>query len=178
MRIGRLSSRLGQQYSPGLTGMSQPLGRPFVLRRLGWSVWLNRYRTRRHLPRFFTMLKSAWDYSGEARTPTPKNLCGSRTCKPNSVCGMLLQDGHSSGRTLLRGSSDLPGGVTRRARHVLSRSFHPASGPSLFGLAPCGFTLPLHYCGAVRSYRTFSPLPRASEDAPAVCSLCTSRQPG
>jgi len=168
MRIGRLSSRLGQQYSPGLTGMSQPLGRrPFVLRRLGWSVWLNRYRTRRHLPRFFTMLKSAWDYSGEARTPTPKNLCGSRTCKPNSVCGIA-----PAGRSFLwaahycAAQATYPEVVTRRAG-TFRRSFRSDLGPSLFGLAPCG-VCPARCitAAAVRSYRTFSPLPRASEDAP------------
>src|SRR5580693_962441 len=60
------------------------------------------------------------------------------------------------GHALLRGSSDLPGGCGAPSRHALDRS----QAPSLFGLATCGvcparrITAP-----AVRSYRTFSPLP-------------------
>ncbi len=62
------------------------------------------------------------------------------------------------GRTLLPGSSDLPGSQTGRA----------APSP-LFGLAPRGVC---HAGGitpaAVRSYRTISPLPQVNE---AVCFL-------
>ena len=60
------------------------------------------------------------------------------------------------GRALLRGSSDLPGGY---ARAEPARGRRSAS-PSLFGLAPCGVchARPITEA-AVRSYRTFSPLP-------------------
>ena len=62
------------------------------------------------------------------------------------------------GRALLRGSSDLPGGKDAPSRHVSQAN----PGPSLFGLAPCGVCpAPLITKRAVRSYRTFSPLPLA-----------------
>ena len=89
-----------------------------------------------------------------------KILCGSRTCKPNSVR-------LAAGRSFLWAThycgaqATYPEVVARRA------GTHPWRGPkalpgnpSLFGLAPCGvcparrITAP-----AVRSYRTFSPLP-------------------
>jgi hypothetical protein len=68
---------------------------------------------------------------------------------------------------LLRRSSDLPGGLAHRA------GTHPPKWriPSLFGLAPCGvYPATAFTDGAVRSYRTFSPLPRAIKPG-AVCSL-------
>ena len=99
---------------------------------------------------------------------------GKRTCKPNSVvCG------HSSRR---RVAADVHQRPTRRFRHCIERPVRApyyaksrlkASGrcpappgswrtlPSLFGLAPCGvYPAPGVTAGAVRSYRTFSPLPR------------------
>ena len=121
---------------------------------------------------------------------------GKRTCKPNSVvCG------HSSRRRVAADTHQRP---TRRFRHCMEQPFKapfharsrltvpgrhgtpPCSrraSPSLFGLAPCGvypasgFTV-----GAVRSYRTFSPLPRSwapqvsilrpgKDTISAVCSL-------
>jgi len=58
---------------------------------------------------------------------------------------------------LLRGSSDLPGGCDAPSRHVPG----PSQAPSLFGLAPCGVCPARRITvAAVRSYRTFSPLPR------------------
>src|SRR4029077_19537434 len=77
------------------------------------------------------------------------------------------------GRALLRGSSDLPEGLTHRAgtcpRHD-SEEPKPRA-PFLFGLAPCG-VCPARgiTAAAVRSYRTFSPLPRPVK-AEAVCFL-------
>src|ERR1041385_4686808 len=64
------------------------------------------------------------------------------------------------GRALLRSSSDLPGSMTERA-----------APPPLFGLAPRG----VYHAGritppAVRSYRTFSPLPVRLRE-PAVYSV-------
>ena len=61
------------------------------------------------------------------------------------------------GRASLRGSSDLPEGLTHRAG-TCSRPKPRTS--SLFGLAPCG-VCPARgiTVAAVRSYRTFSPLP-------------------
>ena len=60
------------------------------------------------------------------------------------------------GHALLRGSSDLPEGLAHRA------GTRPAEAgtSSLFGLAPCGVCPARHItAAAVRSYRTFSPLP-------------------
>src|SRR5438105_9433402 len=66
--------------------------------------------------------------------------------KPNSV-----EDDHSSGTAIARG-------LERPTRWPGTGSPHNAT---LFGLAPCG-VLPATgvTVGAVRSYRTFSPLPR------------------
>ena len=51
--------------------------------------------------------------------------------------------------------------------------------PSLFGLAPCGvYPAPGFTVGAVRSYRTFSPLPRRwndRNDRPDRPGYCGSR---
>ena len=104
---------------------------------------------------------------------------GKRTCKPNSVvCG------HSSRRRVAADAHQRP---TRRFRHCMeqplkrratqgaacrigpmrSASLAPGQAlPSLFGLAPCGvYPAPAVTGRAVRSYRTFSPLPlhRASK---------------
>jgi hypothetical protein len=62
------------------------------------------------------------------------------------------------GRPSLASSSDLPGSWARRAgTHEVLPPI-----PSLFGLAPCGVCpAPCIAARAVRSYRTFSPLPQA-----------------
>ena len=61
---------------------------------------------------------------------------------------------------LLAGSSDRPGGIGRAVRPARPRASGAGLDASLFGLAPCG-VLPATgvAAGAVRSYRTFSPLP-------------------
>ena len=83
------------------------------------------------------------------------------------------------GDALLRRSSDLPGGLVRRAGSEPGSRAGPARIrgricrriPSLFGLAPCGvYPATAFTDGAVRSYRTFSPLPQAMKPR-AVCSL-------
>jgi len=57
--------------------------------------------------------------------------------------------------------------VTHRAG-----TFPPKRNPPLFGLAPCGVCPATVIAdGAVRSYRTFSPLPRLTEIKRAVCFL-------
>ena len=63
----------------------------------------------------------------------------------------------------LAGSSDRPGGLRRAVCPGGARIAAPHSGASLFGLAPCG-VLPATdlTAGAVRSYRTFSPLPASA----------------
>ena len=84
------------------------------------------------------------------------------------------------GPQLLAGSSDLPGGsdgpsfppspLTRLRRSAALRH----ARATLFGLAPCG-VLPATgvTAGAVRSYRTFSPLlPPPESRGSAVCFLC------
>ena len=100
------------------------------------------------------------------------------TCKPNSV-----EDDHSSRRRittpLKRPTRRFPAhpGEPRQEPELARRaSTHPRPGfgrriPSLFGLAPCGvYPATAFTGGAVRSYRTFSPLPRAVKPT-AVCSL-------
>jgi hypothetical protein len=77
-------------------------------------------------------------------------------------------------RTLI---SDLPGGfgqiIGTALRHRADAGRELCSGlatPSLFGLAPCGvYHASVITAGAVRSYRTFSPLPL--REAVAVCFL-------
>ena len=95
--------------------------------------------------------------------------------KPNSVrifalarerCGTIIPLVPTS----LAGSSDLPGSL---GRAVLTSAFAPCGAPadiaSLFGLAPCGVLPAICLTAdAVRSYRTFSPLPAVK---PAVCFL-------
>ena len=78
------------------------------------------------------------------------------------------------GRASLPGSSDLPGGECAPSQHADARGCTPSrakdprwgprgAAPSLFGLAPCGVCPARSITGAaVRSYRTFSPLPRRS----------------
>jgi hypothetical protein len=69
------------------------------------------------------------------------------------------------GTALLPCSCDLPEGFDAPSRYVSRR----AGTPSLFGLAPCGVYHALSITAqAVRSYRTFSPLPRRTG---AVCFL-------
>jgi len=77
------------------------------------------------------------------------------------------RDDHSSRRDITDAlNSDLPGGcgdyLTRLSapdRHATTAWVWPRI-PSLFGLAPCGvYPAPGFTAGAVRSYRTFSPLP-------------------
>ncbi len=85
--------------------------------------------------------------------------CGSRTYKPNSVCRIA-----PAGRSFLWAThccgaqATYPKVVTRRAGTYPEPK---SRTPSLFGLAPCGVcpARPIT-ATAVRSYRTFSPLPR------------------
>ena len=94
------------------------------------------------------------------------NKIGSRTCKPNSV-RRCRRDGHSS-RPFIAAWLKRPtrrfGAPSRHARAL-------GATPSLFGLAPCG-VCPARCiaAAAVRSYRTFSPLPQFRRTK-AVCFL-------
>jgi hypothetical protein len=89
-------------------------------------------------------------------------------CKPNSV-----EDDHSSRRRIAaRAHSDLPAGYGAPGRHALfglRRTF-----PRLFGLAPCGVYPAMRLTEhAVRSYRTFSPLPGSCETGRyLLCGTC------
>ncbi len=105
---------------------------------------------------------------------------GKRTHKPNSVYAVIPQ-GAALPRTLI---SDLPGGFDNCWKHPSDEDLspgapfrtvlphradaQPASGsrprlPSLFGLATCGVYPATAITGcAVRSYRTFSPLPQCT----------------
>ena len=104
-------------------------------------------------------------------------ICGSRTCKPNSVCGIA-----PAGRSFLwaahycEAQATYPEVVTRRAGTFSRAKLSLRLSPSLFGLAPCG-VCPARCitAAAVRSYRTFSPLPRC-RGRYVFCG--TSRQPG
>ena len=91
-------------------------------------------------------------------------------CKPGSVghrpLARTIRDGHSSGAMFAHGLEQ----PTRTAgltspRGVIAQREQPAT-PSLFGFAPGG----VYHAGpvagaAVRSYRTFSPLPVYAADA-------------
>jgi hypothetical protein len=93
-----------------------------------------------------------------------KGIWCTRTCKPNSVPAEA-GDGHSSSPDLavrIQRPTRRLGGPSRSAPRL------PAT-PCLFGLAPCGVChAPSVTSRPVRSYRTFSPLPRKSG---AVCFL-------
>jgi hypothetical protein len=106
----------------------------------------------------------------KSQLPTP-DFCSCRACKPNFVCRRSGMTVIPLGRALLRGSSDLPGSCDAPSRHV------PAPKrvtPPLFGLAPCGVCPATAITdGAVRSYRTFSPLP-AAEAAGGMFSVALS----
>jgi len=78
------------------------------------------------------------------------------------------------GPALLPGSCDLPEGSDASSRCVPRR----AGDPFLFGLAPCGVYHALCIAAqAVRSYRTFSPLPPRTGRR-AVCFLWHWPSPG
>jgi hypothetical protein len=96
---------------------------------------------------------------------------GARVCR-RPVSRILSRTVIPLGDALLRRSSNLPGSFgahlfrwrpawARRAG-THSRQWVKPRIPSLFGLAPCGvYHAPGFTAGAVRSYRTFSPLPAA-----------------
>ena len=95
---------------------------------------------------------------------------GKRTCKPNSVvCGhssrrRVAADAHQRPTRRFRRVSEPPG----RTGQVRSALMAPGVAlPSLFGLAPCGvYPASGLTAGAVRSYRTISPLPRHRGNQP------------
>jgi hypothetical protein len=94
--------------------------------------------------------------------------CGVRTFLPPSRLAALRRDDHSS-------SSAITGGVKRPTRRL--RTGRP-DDVSLFGLAPCG-VLPATRVttGAVRSYRTFSPLPSYARRCLSACRRATEGKP-
>ena len=72
--------------------------------------------------------------------------------------GLLRQDGHSSGPNI---TARLKRPTRRLWRAEPARASGEPETPSLFGLAPCGVCPARRITAtAVRSYRTFSPLPR------------------
>ena len=73
------------------------------------------------------------------------------------------------GRRLPGASSNLPG---RQDPDTIPKPARASFAPSLFGLAPGGVCHAAGVtAGAVRSYRTVSPLPRQTLRTAAVCSL-------
>ena len=100
-------------------------------------------------------------------------------CKPNSVrrrgpCGPLWRDDHSS-RPVITHRLQQPTRRLRTGRPFQVRTRRDArrcSSASLFGLAPCG-VLPATRVAtsAVRSYRTFSPLPSSALTGYGAASL-------
>ena len=112
--------------------------------------------------------------------PAGENASGENcqtACKPGSVRAVLTRDDHSSG-TRLTARLTRP---TRTAGRECPCSDHPnvrmTARPSLFGLAPGGvYPAAAVTGGAVRFYRTVSPLPvefrsRKISTARAVCFL-------
>ncbi|BEV44964.1 hypothetical protein CRBSH125_11470 [Afipia carboxidovorans] len=120
---------------------------------------------------------------GPAIAPDPSCvIAASRDADVSQPVSRVLEGLHGShhadvtaiplGRGLLRASSNLPG---RRVRHDpagLSSEDELSAVPSLFGFAPGGVCHAASVAGdAVRSYRTFSPLPRHPCGGVAVRSL-------
>jgi hypothetical protein len=71
--------------------------------------------------------------------------------------GLLRQDGHSSGPNI---TAQLKRPTRKLWRTESARASGEPEAPSLFGLAPCGVCPACRITAtAVRSYRTFSPLP-------------------
>jgi len=116
---------------------------------------------------------------------TPHSQRYQPACKPGSVGHRLLaqaiRDGHSSGTTFARcleqptrtASLTLPCGVL-----ALNRTNDPAL-PSLFGLAPGVVCHAGSVAGpAVRSYRTFSPLPSEAREGEGGRSVLCGTVPG
>jgi hypothetical protein len=102
------------------------------------------------------------------------DFCSCRACKPNFVCHRSGMTVIPLGRALLRGSSDLPGSCDAPSRHVHAPK---RATPPLFGLAPCGVCPAVAITGgAVRSYRTFSPLPRSANRMRRYVLCCTFRK--
>ena len=98
--------------------------------------------------------------------PNPPFVTHQPACKPGSVghrqLAPTMRDGHSSGIALAR---DLEQPTRTASLTSLPRTLSLAANcppvPSLFGLAPGGVCHAAPVAGpAVRSYRTFSPLPR------------------
>src|SRR4051794_18165716 len=95
--------------------------------------------------------------------------CSQQAGKPNSVSldsalSRLARDDDHSSRPVIADRLQQP---TRKRR--TGRPVRLSPGASLFGLAPCG-VLPATgvTTGAVRSYRTFSPLPSFALDASSL----------
>ncbi len=103
----------------------------------------------------------------------PGKLGYQPACKPGSVrhrpLARTIRDGHSSGTMFAHGLEQ----PTRTAgltspRGVIACANSPLK-PSLFGFAPGGVYHAGSVAGAaVRSYRTFSPLPRHSPEGPTA----------
>ena len=99
-------------------------------------------------------------------------MYGSRTCKPNSVClaagRSFLWATHCCGAQatypeVVAHRAGTPSAIAANSwlSRRPSRACSEGENPSLFGLAPCGVCPARSITAtAVRSYRTFSPLPR------------------
>src|SRR5271155_342804 len=88
------------------------------------------------------------------------------------ACGQMSADVTAIplGRRLPGASSNLPG---RRDPDTIPKLARASFAPSLFGLAPGGVCRAAGVAaGAVRSYRTVSPLPRLLRNAPRRSVLC------
>ena len=106
--------------------------------------------------------------SGNAVREGVGRICQS-ACKPGSVWRGFSATAIPLGRGSLRASCNQPG--RRRGSRWMPR-LPRASVPPLFGLAPGGVCRAASVAGgAVRSYRTVSPLPRGVAPTPAVSSL-------
>ena len=96
-------------------------------------------------------------------------------CKPGSVghdpLAQAVRDSHSSATPVARRLKQ-PTRTAGSGHRSRSTSLRPRLVPSLFGLAPGGVCRAAGVAaGAVRSYRTVSPLPRLTLRTAAVCSL-------
>ena len=113
---------------------------------------------------------------GKARSWCRKLVCGSRTCKPNSVCGIA-----PAGRSFLWAAhycgaqATYPEVVTRRAGTIRA---NPESLP-IWSCSVWGLPCPLHYCRGGALLPHLFTLTRRIRRCTRRYVLCgTSRQPG
>ena len=123
---------------------------------------------------FCSCWRRAWRH-GRRRIPDYAHVMRCQTaCKPGSVRALRRGAAIPLGRRLPGASSNLPGRPDLDTDPEAAPRLRAENlAPSLFGLAPGGVCPAAGVtAGAVRSYRTVSPLPRLLRNAPRRFVLC------